>query len=251
MMSGKISPASIGLGKAEYVVNLLRLTNNLFSMFTIFKILPIIWFFGPVILNCYYYSLVEIITFALFWSILSSFGFFYFSNIIIAQLIYFYIICYYLRIKLMHKNLMLKRYSLNNLKLDNKKLNKIIESLTDIYREINDYNDNYWSQFLFWFSFLFTTVMCLFLFPVIYAEINLLTKLILTITNSLYGIIIIYFLNTASSIYYETNNAYKYLNKISLISNKKFKFNNKLKVNNLNLIVIEINLFSKNYYLNL
>ena len=144
MMAGFTSPKSIGLEDEGSVVKLIKFTRmelmvvritktiTTFNTFVILLILPSLRTspFGPIP------TIVLVISWAFFNATWAE----YFFPILYYHFAYFTILCYYLHLKL----------SQINRRLVNKEKNiyKIITEFTDIYREINHYNRNYWSKYL-------------------------------------------------------------------------------------------------------
>jgi hypothetical protein len=113
-------------------------------------------------------------------------------QIIVWQIIYFDIICLYLKLKLKSINQTINSYNLNQINII-----KLMKSLNSIHNEINDYNNNYWSQFLFWFCITFTQIYALTAYQVISGNIP---KIQYYNTDCLYLFnIIMHFLHISSS----------------------------------------------------
>jgi hypothetical protein len=231
MLSGLISPQSIGLNSTENIIKLIKLTKRLLIVEKFNKItIPIPSFytcFIPISINS---TFGQIILYAIPWSCYYGLIGYYYYNIMVYQAIYFYIICVYLKIKIKsYNNYMLTL--VNNKKENNSsKITSLIESLYSIYSEINSYNNNYWAKFWFWFYFLNIVLICILLFPIIYVKLNFILNLLFIYTIITLIFIILFFINTASMICYEVNKSYKYLNSTSIKSNFKISPINSLKV---------------------
>jgi len=148
MISGLITPKSIGLSNMKNIYNLIKRFKILlfFCKFQSFTVISAAFAisFTPIVLNC---SLNEILLYGIPWSLLYSVGLTYCSNFMAYQMAYFHINCYYFNIKLSQINKE-KLNPNNNPKNINIKL--IIQTLDTIYTEIREYNENYWSKFGFW-----------------------------------------------------------------------------------------------------
>jgi len=127
----------------------------------------------------------------------------------------FHINCYYFNIKLSQLNNEKLKLT-NNPKNTNVKL--IIQTLDKIYTEIREYNDNYWSKFLFWILVFLNMTINLCLSLGLFGNINLILKISL-----LYGcfcgtILLIILLSTASSVSSKANKSYELLNRLYIDS---------------------------------
>ena len=232
MISGIVSPKSIGLTDKQDILKLLKFTKSfLFVSKIIFSVLPSIGFiisFYPLALNN---TLPQLILYSIPWSLLLSYSATCAARINIWQMIYFTIICYYLKIKLIsiikNKNQlrMFGSYRMRNINII-----KILKTLQSIHREIKEYNNNYWSQFLFWLCITFIPINALLIYQIIFAKINIIMRL-LYIYAAIFIISMLYFpLNTASSLSTEANNLHKVMIGIFLRNNKYLNFHIKLKV---------------------
>jgi len=102
MISGLISPKSIGLTDKEQIYDLIKQSKTLFICceFMLTKVIPLMGFsmgFLTFSLNC---SLIELIVYCIPHCILVSSAIYSGYSIILWQLIYYYIICQYLKSKL-------------------------------------------------------------------------------------------------------------------------------------------------------
>jgi hypothetical protein len=88
----------------------------------------------------------------------------------------------------------------------------LVNSYNRIFREVHDYNDNYWSLYLFWVLATFLTLINTCLFVVIFSEINFLIRFVMIYGLVMSYIIFAFIINTASSIAFEALKAYKLLN---------------------------------------
>jgi hypothetical protein len=140
-------------------------------------------------------------------------------NIILYQMVYFYLICYYITIKTKECNNKIRNYIKNRIALNDKRAKNLITELNSIYSEIEDYNHNFWSQYLFWVWILFATIINMFLYLAIFSNENFLLRFV-----SIYGSIVFIFtliliINSASSVHLEVNRSYQLI--YSLISIKR------------------------------
>jgi hypothetical protein len=220
MMSGLVSPQSIGLYYPEDVKKLLKITKLLFYFYYRITRFVYPWFllaFIPLSINCS--TIMDLIVFAIPWSLYHTLCGYFVANLYFYQLIYFQIICYYLKLKLksINKELVIpsKNKTLNKFSFKMIILN--LNKLNSIYCEIHEYNNNYWSIFLFWLILILVTSIIIFLFIILFMTCSSLIVSVIFIYGEVFMLIIlIYFLNCSSQVYYETNKSYKYLNAIIL-----------------------------------
>jgi hypothetical protein len=142
MISGLVSPKSIGLINRE---NIIQLLNKSKLMFKASKLIIIIINFAafsvsmvPLVLN----SPFPIILVQVFWITLYT-GFSYFSiQINFYQMTYFYIICLYSKLKLRNANNSIRKSFEKKYKMTNHRMKNILISLDSIISQINTYNND-------------------------------------------------------------------------------------------------------------
>jgi hypothetical protein len=111
-----------------------------------------------------------------------------------------------------------KKYRMTNSKIKN-----ILESLNSIAREINTYNNDFWSKYLIIFLILILFVLDLVLFESIFGKMNLFFRMILFYGSFSTFSILMIFINTASSVSFEANKSYLLLNKLFIRFNKQVR----------------------------
>ena len=109
-------------------------------------------------------------------------------RIILYQMVYFLLICYYITIKTRECNNKIRNYLKNRIILNNKRAKNLMTELNSIYSEIEDYNQNYWSKYLFWVWILYSTIINMFLYLAIFSKLSYLLRFV-----SLYGSIVFIF----------------------------------------------------------
>jgi hypothetical protein len=172
MMSGSISPQTIGFTEEKVVNKILRDSRILFNSCHLITdlIMPLVTIitvnttFG---LKC---TLKQMIVFVFPHSLIQSLYVHNTYGFIFWQLIYFHLICYYLKTKLKNLNEKLK----SNTIMKSKNFNPLIimKSLNSIYSEITEYDQKYWSKFLFLFWILFTLIINTFLYSALFGKLN-------------------------------------------------------------------------------
>jgi len=224
MMSGLCSPKSIGLTNQTQIHKIIKLSKNLFTLSDISCriVLPFLGFTVPLItfsLNC---SLRQFIIFGIPHSLLWSNCCYHIYNIIISQLIYFYIICFYLKLKIISTNKRIMRRLKNKRQIKRLKIVEVLKSFDSIYVEINEYNSNYWSKFLFVVWILLVIIISSALYLTIHMEVNLILRFIFINTSALFTSWLTTIINTASSVNLEAKKSYKLLNSCVIHLNSRY-----------------------------
>ena len=172
----------------------------------------------PMIINC---SLIVLILYVMPVTVVLTLIIYFASNFNYYQLVYFHIICYYLTIKIRELNQKMEKIIRTNMDLNSGLFYSIMNSMNKLYIEINDYNSNYWSAYLFWIWISLTNLIVSTLFLAIFEKM-----LIFNISMSFVSIGLMLFLilliRSASSVNYEANKSYKLM--YSLVFSKKKKY---------------------------
>jgi hypothetical protein len=232
MMSGLVSPQCIGLYNEKDITKMMKRFKLLIKLSEINVILmafcALLLAAIPIISNC---SLGHIIFPGILWFIFFTHYVYHIADFLLIQMTYFYIICYYLRLKLRNINNEIEIKIRRNTRLSEFQVyvKYVTRSLNILYLEIKEYNDNYWSTFLFLFIFLLSTCINALLYKSIYGINN--AYLVLTIRY--YAIICTFLLLVlffiASSVCMEANRSYKLLNKL-YVSNMRLKYKNSIRL---------------------
>ena len=212
MMSGSVTPVSIGLYRVSDIRKLTRLR-------ILFKLIKI---------NSEYVSRVSGFLFVLIvyimnepWSISLTYGLLSAtmlaiwihstSRIEMYQFVYFFILCSYLKIKLKNLN-----NTLNQIKTNKRfsNITKILCSYDFIYREIYEYNTTYWSKFFFIVWLLIGALIAQLLFICIFIEINMLLRLLLCYSVCFIFILFNFIFLIACSLNTEANKSYRLFNSL-------------------------------------
>ena len=140
MMSGLVTPQSIGLNDEKSVFKLLKISKKLFiiSRFVYKYNFPFTGLFGffPYLFHCDLYDIILIgIPSTFFTGFIAYYGF----AINLWYLIHFYIISYYLRLKIRSINECLNTTGNGY---------QIIRNFNRVYREIQKYNEIFLSKYL-------------------------------------------------------------------------------------------------------
>jgi hypothetical protein len=230
MISGLVSPKSIGLINREDINQLLNKSKNMFK----FSRIPIIGisfasFFSsgiPLIIN----SSFELYLIQIFWVLLFTFYTYFCVNINFSQMTYFYIICLYLKLKLRNANSSIRKCFEIKYEMSNYRMKNILKSLNSIISEINTYNDDFWSKYLMIVLIIFIIALDLLLFQSIFGKMNFFYKMILFYVSCSSFSLLMILINTASSVSFEANKSYKLLNKWFITYNKEISIRMRIKV---------------------
>ena len=174
MMSGLITPESIGLTHREDVISLLKRTKIWFNFC---KYLLISSIFVALIISIIAFArnatLIQFIFLAIPWIIVLIVYIVFTDNFFLYQIAYFDIICFYLNLKLKRLNEML----LIDRRSAIKKSIKLLKSFYAIHSEIHKFNDNYWSTYLFWTLIGIMFDMNLIIFIALFSNIIIIHKI--------------------------------------------------------------------------
>ena len=233
MLSGFTSSQTIGLSNREDVKKLYNRTKlllfcaNFISKSSIFFAFFIS--FIPLSINA---TFIEIIFPIIPWVLIFITYCYYSANFLVYQIIYFYLICYYLKIKVINENLKINQILNSKLRLTNLNIKLILRSMKSLHSEIIEYNNNYWSEFIFWILSITITIMNMCLFYAIYGYIVILRPLFALIVITFIFLLSI-ILIISSSISSEVFNSYILLNKLFIYSLKnRISTTTKIKVFN-------------------
>ncbi len=221
MMTGLVSPQSIGLSNREDIEKLLKRSRILFFISRIVtKTAPFTGIspcFIPFALNSFkfYYYLAFIP-----WVLLFALFIYFSSNFIVYQIIYFYLICYYLKIKLINENSRIKNIIYSRSRINNSRIKLILNSLNAIHSEIDEFNSNYWNKFLFWILILDIIIIDFTIYSVLFGRLNIFLNLVGLYIVLTFISLLVFLLNIASSVSYEANNSYKLLIKLFALNEK-------------------------------
>jgi hypothetical protein len=230
MISGLVSPKSIGLINREDINQLL---NKSKIMFEFSRISIIGTSFGcfflsgiPLIIN----SSFELYLIQIFWVLLFTVYIYFCVNISFSQMTYFYIICLYLKLKLRNANNSFKKSFEKKYKMNYYRMENILKSLNSIISEINTYNNDFWSKYLMVFLIIVIISLDLVLFQSIFGEMSLFLKIILFSASCSEFLLLMILINTASSVSFEANISYKLLNKLFITYNKQISIRMRINV---------------------
>jgi hypothetical protein len=229
MISGLVSPKSIGLINREDINQML---NKSKLMFETSRLLIIFTSFAafctsgiPLIIN----SSFELNLIEIFWSLLFTAYNYFATNIHFSQMTYFYIICLYLKLKLRNANNSITKIFEKKYKASNHRMKNILISLNSIISEINTYNNDFWSKYLMIVLISVMLVLNIILFEAIFGKMRLFFKIIRFYGSSILFLLLTILINIASSVSFEANKSYKLLNKTFITNNKQLSIRVRIK----------------------
>jgi len=213
MISGSISPQSIGFTQIQDIKSLLKMTKISFFVSYLFTMIaiPFVAFtfsFVSLYLNL---SLIEFIVFGIPNTILWTLYAYYSYNFLFWQINYLFLICYYLKCKLRRINQQLSNRIKNKVKSNDRFIIGLVCSLTLIYSEINDYDRSYWCIFLLIVFATFTSIINATLYLILFTEMNLMLRISCLYVVFVFSSALIFIIGITSSVTYEANKVYKLL----------------------------------------
>jgi hypothetical protein len=230
MISGLVSPKSIGLINREDINQLLNKSKIMFQFSRISLIsgsFACFFLSGiPLIIN----SSFELYLIEIFWVLLFTAYIYFGANITFSQMTHFYIICLYLKLKLRNANNSITKSFEKKYKLNNYRMKNILKSFNSIISEINTYNNDFWSKYLMVVLIMFVIALDLVLFQSIFGKSDLFIKMILFYISCSEFSLLMILLNTASSVSFEAKKSYKLLNKLFITHNKQISIRMRIKV---------------------
>ncbi len=232
MISGSVSPKSIGLMDREDINKLLKKFKLSFGVMKILIIGTYLIDFCLSGIPLFINSSLQLILIEIFWSLLFT-AFVYFSvSIELSQMTYFYIICFYLKLKLRNVKNSIRKISDKKYKMTNHRIKNILILMDSIICEINTYNNEFWSKYLMIVLTLVIIAFDLVLFLSIFGKFSLFFKLLLFYGSNILLLLIMILINTASSVSLEANKCYKLLNElfITTANNRQISIQNRIKV---------------------
>jgi hypothetical protein len=213
MMSGLVSPKSIGLTNEEEIYKMLKVYKITFKICEInaAKIIPIIGFLMNIIpyaMNC---SIGETILYGIPHGLFFACGAHHIFNIIMWQVVYYYFICRYLKIKLKMSNELISQTLKKSHKTSLLSIERVINSLDSSYVEIDEYNSNIWSKYLLTIWLILGSEIVTALYCLLFVK-DIIIKLIIGYLFVVWVLTFLFVINTASSVNYEAKKSYKLFN---------------------------------------
>jgi hypothetical protein len=216
MMSGLISPKSIGLTNKEEIYKLIKESKIMFYLckWNTNRILPLIGFFLvflPFIMNC---SVLDTVIFGIPHSILYTLCVHYTVLAVLWPLVYFHLICRYIKIKLKEQNDFIAKAIVERKVINYQKMLRPIRKLNAIYLELNEYNRDFWSLYLLSIWVFLGSIIIFLSYFCFFGELTIILKLFVGYGFGFATLTFLFIISTASSVNYETNKIYKPLNQV-------------------------------------
>jgi hypothetical protein len=229
MMSGLVTPASIGLTDSEDVEKLLKRSKLYLGIveITSYFLVPTTTIIMTVIMASNF-GLYIFLLFGIPWGLIYAIGTHLLCANICYQLCYFYIICEYLKLKLakihekIHKIILINRSKFRNSL-------KPMKILDRIYAEVEKYN-SFWCKILLSFYICFGSIICMSLYSLVFGNFELLLKIMIGYLVGLVISILVLIMMLGISVSREVNKSYLLFNKLFLTTDKSVRALAKLKV---------------------
>jgi hypothetical protein len=226
VMSGLISPKSIGLTNGEEIYKLIKQSKFWFSfcrcnnqiigpIFGVSNLLPFVF-------NC---SALDTIIFGIPHSLLYAMGIHYVCTINIWQIFYFRLICRYIKIKLKESNDFVSQLISRRKLIKWKQILIIIRNLDAKYSELDECNQEIWSKYLLSLWLIVGTIINFLLYSLFFTEMTVTQKVISGYRATILFVGFLFIITNASSVNYEANKMYKLLNHIMVYnSSSRLRF---------------------------
>jgi hypothetical protein len=216
MMSGLVSPKSIGLTNGEEIYKLIKQSKLWFSFCRCnVQILAPIFALSinllPFVLNC---SALDTIIFGIPHSLLFAIGLHYTSAINVWQIFYFRLICHYIKIKFKESNDFVYQLIFRRKLIKWKIVLRIIRNLDAKYSELDEYNQELWSKYLLSIWLIAGFFINFSLYHSFFSEMTVILKLMSGYFTAFTFLAFLFIIINASSVNYEANKMYKLLNHI-------------------------------------
>ena len=222
MMSGTVTPQSIGLTDEKMIRDLLSKSRlafkfNDFFRFSITFMAFFISFFSYIIRL----SLNQMLWIGFPHTCVFGLGSHYIYNVICTQIFYFFVISYYLKLKQREVNNYLRYVIKNKEKVRIYNSNAMTAKLNQIYLEVKEYDSNFWSKFLATIWATSTAIIALIIFMFCFGQrIHFNVRLILFYAIFFFSSLLMIVIETAGSVNFEVKQAYKLLASYKLVTMK-------------------------------
>ena len=209
VMSGSITPSSVGLTNERQVRQLLSIAKWIKPLLRTNKITPPIMIIAYILIHYLYSkSKITVIILSPYLFTYTSIWTFHVLNLLSIQLLLFCIICKYFIIKLKELKEQMKKWKVINSNL----IKNILYSYDRLYREINEYNTTYWSKFLSNIWFFFGVLIVFFIFLTFLSNAPFIYKLITFYYSIFFTLLYLFIMTITSSLNSEANKSYKIFN---------------------------------------
>ena len=234
MLSGQISPASIGLTRLEDITYLLRLTRFVRYLYMHNKyIIPWVVMSFFIIININNFQSMEMTMVVLLNTAIHSTFMYSTLSIMGFQVLYLHILCNYFRLKI--KNLNQTLLEIIDSKQRISRFREIQSEFDSIYREIDHYNRTYWSKFVINVWLLFGAFIDLLIYATILVPMGPMLTLFWIYYTSTMIVLYLFILSTICSVNHESKRSYVIFNRLYVshaknITVRPFRSCNKIKI---------------------
>ena len=197
VLSGSITPSSVGLNNSTQVRQLLKIAKWL----PLLKknntiLLPSICLLAIFLMHLTSYNFISSLIIFIYPAIFNSLWCYYIFNLLSTQILIFYILCKYFLIKLKEMNRLLKKEK----RMNTNRIRNILRSFDALYREIYEYNTTFLSKFLLIIWLLFGIIIIFMIFIVIFTPISMEIKIPVFYFTLFYSFSYIFILSITSSV---------------------------------------------------
>jgi hypothetical protein len=201
MMSGLVSPKSIGLTNKKEIYKFIKLSKILFllSEWNNKALIPLMTLTFSLFAFFMNRSILETLGFGIPNSLLLALSLHYTYSTNVWQMVYFYLICCYIKIKFNETNELISNALLKRKFIKIKKVLRLIRSLDAKYSELNQFNHEFWSKFLSLIWLIFGILTVFDLCVLIFAELNIIMRPILFYSFILLSLLFLFIINAVFS----------------------------------------------------
>lgn len=203
-LSGNSTPRQCGLRsrknvmsliiKAHFMVNTVKYNTRLVMVISfVLSILPL------AINN----QLAEVLMYGLPWSAVFALSSYYTFSCYFWNMCYFYIVCHMVKYRLREINEFMKRIIKNRHLFRKWNIVLLEANVESISRDVQNYNNNYWSLYLFICIFFLSTFINSILYTALFMDLNLTMRVSFFYAFLLGSSAVFFLLNTASVVYYQ------------------------------------------------
>ena len=233
MMTGSVAPKDIGLTDKHFIRLLCKRTDKWckFSRFNNRYVLNLLSSSVSMFLYILRDRPIAAIIYGIPNSVLIALQIYYFLNIYFFQFLFFLIICLYLK----HKINRMKETAKQMIRSKGfANIGGLLRRYHWICDEITEYDDTYWSKFLFVFWLTFGINLILFLFIIIFSSMELFLRIIIAFGAFQMAVSFLLLIFIASSVTLAVNNSYKTCNSLIVCFTqynkrlRKFRFKSKV-----------------------
>ena len=213
MMSGLVSPKSLGLTDEQIVLKMIKTTKTLDKLIIVNSNFLIPFFATNFLMSFYiffgqpYDAIKYGVLNALFFMIWGRI----YWNLILYHFLFFYINSLYFKFKI---NLLNKRLIEMKRRKRFIRIRETLQSFDSLYSEINEYNTTFWSKYLGVFWLIFGSKITANLYMVIFLPLPLPIIVSISYALVLFILLFLFVIFTASSVNYCANKSYLILNSL-------------------------------------